>query len=127
MIDENTEIGCQETVSSAPTEETVVPVYIPASTQTEETSTRDFGTQSGDQPMFSIQNIVNDPQGIHFYTGLENYQTFKFVLDTLGVAAYHLNYYDGILPNIESALATEIIKVCFTLCSFRNGIVPRYA
>ncbi|KAL3864497.1 hypothetical protein ACJMK2_006174 [Sinanodonta woodiana] len=97
MMDENTEIGCQETVSSAPTEETV---YIPASTQTEETSTRDFGTQSGDQPMFSIQNIVNDPQGIHFYTGLENYQNFKFVLDTLGVAAYHLNYYDGTLPNI---------------------------
>ena len=78
----------------------VVPVYIPASTQTEETSTRDFGTQSGDQPMFSIQNIVNDPQGIHFYTGLENYQNFKFALDTLGVAAYHLNYYDGTLPNI---------------------------
>ncbi|KAL3869556.1 hypothetical protein ACJMK2_042224 [Sinanodonta woodiana] len=121
-MDENTEIGCQETVSSAPTEETVVPVYIPASTQNEETSTRDFGTQSGDQPMFSIQNIVNDPQGIHFYTGLENYQNFKFVF----VAAYHLNYYDGTLPNIESALATEIIKVCFTLCYFGKGIVPRY-
>ncbi|KAL3852912.1 hypothetical protein ACJMK2_016518, partial [Sinanodonta woodiana] len=57
MMDENTEIGCQKTVSSAPTEETVVPVYIPASTHTEETSTMDFWTQSGDQPMFSIQNI----------------------------------------------------------------------
>ncbi|KAL3852885.1 hypothetical protein ACJMK2_016492 [Sinanodonta woodiana] len=126
-MDENTEIGCQKTVSSAPTEETVVPVYIPASTHTEETSTMDFWTQSGDQPMFSIQNIVNDPQGIPFYTGLENYSNFTFVLDTLGVAAYHLNYYDGTLPNIKSALATEILKVCFTLCSFRNGIVPRYA
>ena len=40
------------------------------------------------------------PRAYIFYTGLENYQNFKFVLDTLGVAAYHLNYYDGTLPNI---------------------------
>jgi len=91
----------------------VVPVYIPASAQTEETSTRDCGTQSGDQPMFSIQNLVNDPQGVHFYTGLENYQNFKFVLDTLGTAAYHLNYYDGTLPDtgIEDQFFCTLIKL----------------
>ncbi|KAK3592716.1 hypothetical protein CHS0354_007718 [Potamilus streckersoni] len=40
----------------------MVPVYITASTQIEEISTRGCGTQSGDQPMFSIQNLVNDPR-----------------------------------------------------------------
>ena len=31
------------------------------------------------------------------------------------------------MDNTESALASQIIKVCFCLCNFRPGIVPRHA
>ena len=49
-------------------------------------------TQTPKQPMFSIENFVDDDAGVHFYTGLENYIKFNFVLSTLGHAAYCLNY-----------------------------------
>lgn len=39
---------------------------------------------------FSVQNYCDDPKGIHFYTGLESYEKFEFVLETLGQAAYNL-------------------------------------
>lgn len=47
-------------------------------------------------PRFSIQNFIDDPAAVHFYTGLESYEQFYFVLSTLGPAAYALQYqYDG--------------------------------
>ena len=35
---------------------------------------------------------MHDPEGMNFYTGLEDYSKFEFVLQTLGEAAKHLNY-----------------------------------
>ena len=49
-------------------------------------------TQTAPQPMFSIENFSKDDKAIHFYTGLESYLKFMFVLNTLGPAAYSLNY-----------------------------------
>ena len=48
-------------------------------------------TQTAPQPMFSIENFSKDDKAIHFYTGLESYLKFMFVLNTLGPAAYSLN------------------------------------
>lgn len=42
---------------------------------------------------FSPSNFKHDPEGMNFYTGLEDYSKFQFVLQTLGEAAYHLKYY----------------------------------
>lgn len=44
-------------------------------------------------PSMSAANFKTDPEGLNYYSGLEDYDKFKFVLQTLGQAAYHLNYY----------------------------------
>lgn len=49
-------------------------------------------TQTLDSPPFTVERFVEDDDGIHYYTGLENYQKFQFVLSTLGNAAYNLKY-----------------------------------
>jgi hypothetical protein len=41
---------------------------------------------------FSIEHFIFDNEGIQFYTGLDSYSDFLFVLATLGPGAYHLNY-----------------------------------
>ena len=41
-------------------------------------------TQTPNKPMFDVENFVNDNAGMHFYTGLETYDKFLFVLRTLG-------------------------------------------
>ena len=52
----------------------------------------DMTTQTVPQPMFSVENFIKDDKAMHFYTGLESYMNFMFVLHTLGPAAYCLNY-----------------------------------
>lgn len=42
----------------------------------------------------------NRPELLHLYTGLENYEKFCFVLQTLGPAAFELNYYHGVEPTL---------------------------
>ena len=51
--------------------------------------------------MFSVDNFVKDDKAIHFYTGLESYLKFMFVLNTLGPAAYCLNYIYHSVENIS--------------------------
>ncbi|XP_052788486.1 uncharacterized protein LOC128223234 [Mya arenaria] len=69
-----------ETVSEVETDVQGIPSYVDAVVQTPK------------QPAFSIYNFEHDSAAVHFYTGLENYLKFMFVLSTLGPAAYHLNY-----------------------------------
>lgn len=54
----------------------------------------DEGTQTDklEESSFSVLQFIDDAAGLHYYTGLENYVKFCFVLSTLGPAAYCLNY-----------------------------------
>ena len=52
-------------------------------------------------PAFTLSNFVNDPQGIHFYTGMETYNRLKFVLATLGPAD-DLQYHQGSRPPMSA-------------------------
>ncbi|KAH3807343.1 hypothetical protein DPMN_135681 [Dreissena polymorpha] len=52
---------------------------------------------------FSIHNFDDDEPAVHFYTGLENYMKFFFILNTLGPAAYHLNYVYHYVSSISVA------------------------
>ena len=62
---------------------------------------------------FSAWNLRHDSEAVHFYTGLETYQKFLMVLHTLGPAAYNLNYYHGVSPNlsVEDQFFLVLIKL----------------
>lgn len=62
--------------------------FVPAARSTNNKSTQTVGRLSS----FSISNFVFDARAVHYYTGLENYDKFAFVLATLGPAAYCLRY-----------------------------------
>ncbi|KAK6191231.1 hypothetical protein SNE40_002967 [Patella caerulea] len=47
---------------------------------------------SDKSPPFGIDRFIDDPEAILYYTGLNTYNRFKFVLNALGSAAYELNY-----------------------------------
>ncbi len=49
----------------------------------------------------SARHFVADQAGMHFYTGLESYDKFHFVLRMLGPAAQSLNYYNGVTPGLD--------------------------
>ena len=70
-------------------------------------------TQTPSKPKFDIDDFISDDAGIHFYTGLENYMKFKFVLSTLGPAAYCLNYVYHNVCNIsvENQFFLVVIKL----------------
>lgn len=78
---------------------------IPTSNLVEANNDRQFkdtGTQTVcGEPTFSISKFINDPEAIHFFTGLENYSKLKFVLQTLGPAAHQLNYYRSQVLNLS--------------------------
>lgn len=42
---------------------------------------------------FAVDRFMFDNDAIHYYTGLDNYSKFSYVLSTLGPAAYRLRYY----------------------------------
>lgn len=52
----------------------------------------DMSTQTPKQPMMSIENFHGDDAGVHFYTGIESVEKCFLILNTLGPAAYCLNY-----------------------------------
>lgn len=71
-------------------------------TQTTKVVSQSTGTQCQMSmfPGFQCANAM-DSKGIHFYTGLENYDKFRSVLYTLGPAAHDLNYYHGVHPSLS--------------------------
>ena len=83
------------------------------STQTESVSTTCTGTQSSQAQRCTAKWFNHDPEGLHFYTGLENYEKFVFVLSTLCPAAYELKYYHGVVPSlpVEDQFFVTLIKL----------------
>ncbi|XP_053393114.1 uncharacterized protein LOC128555267 [Mercenaria mercenaria] len=70
-------------------------------------------TQTDETPMFSIERFSSNNELIHFYTGLESYAKFMFVLNSLGPAAYCLKYIyfqiSGI--SVENQLFMTLMKL----------------
>ena len=54
-------------------------------------------------PLFSLRMFIGDNDAIHYYTGLETYETLLFVLSTLGPEAHVLNY------TYETISQTEVV------------------
>ena len=81
--------------------------------QTDEVCQQTVGTQSRRVSAFSARRFADDAPGIHFYTGLENYEKCIGVLHTLGSAAHELNCYHGVKPtlSIEDQFFTTLVKL----------------
>jgi len=56
---------------------------------------------------------LNDDTGMHFYTGLESYTKFMFVLRTRGPAAYCLTciYFQVDSVSVENQLFMTLVKL----------------
>lgn len=53
----------------------------------------DAYTQTTDSgPRFDIKRLMFDPQAVSYYTGFETYSKFQLALESLGSAAYQLQY-----------------------------------
>jgi len=110
---DNTDLGAQVTVESSQLAETVLSVTDNATTSimsksvsvqtisTMLTETQDSSSQTKTSSSMTHSNFKNDDKGIHFYTGLETYQKFLFVLHTLGIAAFQLNYVYGAVHQLD--------------------------
>ncbi|CAG5055652.1 unnamed protein product [Parnassius apollo] len=72
------------------------------------------GTQCGSSfGILSLEAMRGNPQAIHFYTGLEKYEKFMLVLDTLSPMCNNLNYRGSKVINvcIGDQLLITLIKL----------------
>lgn len=70
-----------------------------------------------ESPFFSVLNFEFDKKGLHFYTGLETFEKFRFVFETLGPASFNLTYYKNLKPPEK---ITEIDQFFLTLIYLRS-------
>ncbi|XP_014670827.1 PREDICTED: uncharacterized protein LOC106811639 [Priapulus caudatus] len=105
------DVGAQMEIS---TERNIPDVpYREDCTQTDAIETKTTGTQSEPPSRFTAKWFMNDREGLHFYTGLGNYNTFMFVLSLLGAAAYELRYYGDVIHSlsIEDQFLLTLMKL----------------
>ena len=61
----------------------------------------DATTQCAMESMFSAWKFCHQPDAIHLYTGLESYEKFVFVRQTLGPAHDELICFHGLRPTLS--------------------------
>ncbi|XP_067120778.1 uncharacterized protein [Centruroides vittatus] len=76
-------------------------------------------THTFEVPM-SVERFEFDNNAIHYYTGLENYNSFNFVLQSLGPAAYSLKYYkfQVVTLAVPNQLFLTLIKLRLNTANF---------
>ena len=50
---------------------------------------------------FTVRDFMFDNASLKFYTGLEHFDKFEYVLRSLGPAVYQLNYFHHVRPNLS--------------------------
>jgi len=65
------------------------------------TKTSETGIDAIKIPLFSLRMFIGDNDAIHYYTGLETYETLLFVLNTQGAEVHVLNYIYGTISQTE--------------------------
>lgn len=79
----------------------------------EEVCLTETSSQTIPTPFLSIENFIDDHEGMLFYTGLATHTDFLFVLHSLGPAAYHLRYLYNQVQNlsVENQLFLTLVKL----------------
>ena len=75
---------------------------------------QECSTQTQISPRFCVEKYVADPAGICFYTGLESFEKFLFVFDTLGHAVHDLTYYHKTKvyqPDVRNQFFLTLVKL----------------
>ena len=72
-----------------------------------------IATQTPPKPRISIEELMFSPSDLHYYTGLKDYEKFRYVLATLGPAACNLKYRWGTTPSmsIENQFLVTLMKL----------------
>ena len=94
--------------------------------QTNIVETCNKSTETMSKTVFSSDNFITNPKAIHHFTGLENYERFIFVLNTLGPAAYKLNYMYGSTPSnisVENMFFLVLIKLRRHVTNFEISLM----
>ena len=94
--------------------------------QTNIVETCNKSTETMSKTVFSSDNFITNPKAIHHFTGLENCERFLFVLNTLGPAAYKLNYMDGSTPSnisVENMFFLVLIKLRRHVTNFEISLM----
>ena len=61
----------------------------------------------------TLTDFIYDKEGLCYYTGIQDYETFQDVLRSLGPAAFHLSYWNSVSPaiNVPDQLLLTLIKL----------------
>lgn len=72
------------------------------------------------KPKFTIELLREDDKALHFYTGLENFKKFMYVFQSLGPAAYKLNYFIRPVstPKVEDQFLLVLMKLRQRKCNY---------
>ena len=93
----NENVAAEEIIISSEESSTVVrtPVLMPKFRSSDAT------TEYAMESMFSAWKFCHQPDAINFYTGLESYEKFVFVRQTLGPAQDKLMCFHGLRPSLS--------------------------
>ena len=88
------------------------------------------GIQTSPSP-FCIEDIANNDDSIHFYTGFSDFKMLKICYEFLGTAVYHLKYWgsNSKANSVEcrgtSRSMTPLNKFFLVLCRIRCGLLEK--
>ena len=74
---------------------------------------KDAETQTPSRAKLDLSDLMFNPEAMHFYTGLTDYDRFCTVLSTLGPGASHLKYRWGSKPStsVDNQFLVTLIKL----------------
>ena len=67
----------------------------------------DNSSQTPPLPRVSIEDLTDDPKMLQYFTGLDSYRHFQYVMQGLGLAAYHLEYRKSVTAHNHQTAATQ--------------------
>lgn len=84
-----------------------------------------FLNHSGQNQIINFEMLMKDDKALHFYSGLENSSKLTCVFQSLGPAAYKLNYFYGQIhkPKVEDQFLLVLMKLRQNKCNYELGIM----
>lgn len=116
------EVGAKvEVVQKTPTTATV-------GTMTEQLiSANSFLSLTEKKPIITREMLMHDEKALHFYTRLEIFSKLTFVFQSLGPAAYQLNYFFGSIskPKVKDQFLLVLMKLRQRMCNYELALMFR--